>query len=51
MAFCCITEHQGRDVVSAASERAAEIESLEQCRLDGRGLDIGGATANMWHMV
>ena len=52
-AFCCITEHQGRDVVSRSEESVLrEIESLKEVPgWTGVVSDIGGATANMWHMV
>lgn len=50
--FCCITEHQGRDV-SSRSEASVlkEIEALA-ARADFRGTitDLGGATANLWQM-
>ena len=50
--FCCITEHQGRDV-SSRSEASVlrEIEDLA-ARPDFKGTisDVGGATANMWQM-
>jgi len=51
--FCCITEHQGRDVVSRSEASVLrEIESLENVPgWTGVVSDIGGATANMWHMV
>lgn len=50
--FCCITEHQGRDVCSRSEENVLEeIEEITQMP-DFRGTisDIGGATANMWQM-
>jgi len=52
-AFCCITEHQGRDVVSRSEASVLrEIESLQEVPgWTGVVSDIGGATANMWHMV
>jgi uncharacterized radical SAM protein YgiQ len=50
--FCCITEHQGRDV-SSRSEASVlrEVEALA-ARPDFKGTitDVGGATANMWQM-
>jgi uncharacterized radical SAM protein YgiQ len=50
--FCCITEHQGRDV-SSRSEASVlrEVRSLA-ARPDFKGTitDVGGATANMWQM-
>ncbi len=51
--FCCITEHQGRDVVSRSEGSVLrEIESLKQVPgWTGVVSDIGGATANMWHMA
>ncbi|MGZ6143518.1 MAG: YgiQ family radical SAM protein, partial [Myxococcales bacterium] len=51
--FCCITEHQGRDVVSRSEASVLrEIESLKDVPgWTGIVSDIGGATANMWHMV
>lgn len=50
--FCCITEHQGRDVCSRSEESVLdEVRELTQMP-DFRGTisDLGGATANMWHM-
>ncbi len=51
--FCCITEHQGRDVVSRSEASVLrEIEGLKDLPgWTGVVSDIGGATANMWHMV
>ena len=51
--FCCITEHQGRDVVSRSEASVLrEIEGLKELPgWTGIVSDIGGATANMWHMV
>jgi len=50
--FCCITEHQGRDV-SSRSEASVlrEVQTLA-ARPDFKGTitDVGGATANMWQM-
>ena len=51
-AFCCITEHQGRDVASR-SEASVLREVATLARQEGfRGTitDLGGATANMWGM-
>jgi uncharacterized radical SAM protein YgiQ len=51
--FCCITEHQGRDVVSRSEASVLrEIQSLSDVPgWTGVVSDIGGATANMWHMA
>jgi uncharacterized radical SAM protein YgiQ len=51
--FCCITEHQGRDVVSRSEGSILrEIEKLQDVPgYTGVVSDIGGPTANMWHMV
>ncbi len=51
--FCCITEHQGRDVVSRSeSSVLREVEQLQDVPgYTGIVSDIGGPTANMWHMV
>lgn len=50
--FCCITEHQGRDVCSRSEanvlEEVREITEMPDFR--GTISDIGGATANMWQM-
>lgn len=51
-AFCCITEHQGRDVASR-SEASVLRELGELARKEnfkGTVTDLGGATANMWGM-
>jgi uncharacterized radical SAM protein YgiQ len=52
-AFCCITEHQGRDVVSRSEasvlREVAALASRERFR--GTITDLGGATANMWRMT
>jgi uncharacterized radical SAM protein YgiQ len=52
-AFCCITEHQGRDVASRSEasvlREIAALASKESFR--GTITDVGGATANMWHMT
>jgi uncharacterized radical SAM protein YgiQ len=52
-AFCCITEHQGREVASRSEAsvlreigRLAREESFR-----GTITDVGGATANMWQMT
>jgi uncharacterized radical SAM protein YgiQ len=50
--FCCITEHQGREVTSRSEASILrELEALA-ARGDFRGTvtDLGGATANMWQM-
>jgi uncharacterized radical SAM protein YgiQ len=51
-AFCCITEHQGRDVASRSEasvlRELATLASKESFR--GTITDLGGATANMWGM-
>jgi len=52
-AFCCITEHQGRDVSSRSQASVLrEVETLA-LRPDFKGTitDLGGATANMWGMT
>jgi uncharacterized radical SAM protein YgiQ len=52
-AFCCITEHQGRDVASRSEasvlREVATLASKESFR--GTITDLGGATANMWRMT
>jgi uncharacterized radical SAM protein YgiQ len=52
-AFCCITEHQGRDVASRSEasvlREIAELASRESFK--GTITDLGGATANMWRMT
>jgi uncharacterized radical SAM protein YgiQ len=51
-AFCCITEHQGRDVASR-SEASVLRELATLARKEnfkGTITDLGGATANMWGM-
>jgi uncharacterized radical SAM protein YgiQ len=52
-AFCCITEHQGRDVVSRSEasvlREVAALASRESFK--GTLTDLGGATANMWRMT
>jgi uncharacterized radical SAM protein YgiQ len=50
--FCCITEHQGRDVTSRSEASILrELNAIAE-RKDFRGTitDLGGATANMWGM-
>jgi uncharacterized radical SAM protein YgiQ len=51
-AFCCITEHQGRDIASRSEasvlRELATLASKENFR--GTITDVGGATANMWGM-
>ncbi len=51
-AFCCITEHQGRDVASRSEasvlRELATLASKESFK--GTITDLGGATANMWGM-
>jgi uncharacterized radical SAM protein YgiQ len=51
-AFCCITEHQGRDVASRSEasvlREVAALASRESFK--GTITDLGGATANMWGM-
>jgi uncharacterized radical SAM protein YgiQ len=51
-AFCCITEHQGRDIASRSEasvlREIATIASKESFK--GTITDVGGATANMWGM-
>jgi uncharacterized radical SAM protein YgiQ len=52
-AFCCITEHQGRDVASRSEasvlREVASLASRESFK--GTITDLGGATANMWRMT
>ena len=52
-AFCCITEHQGRDVASRSEESVlreiATLASKESFK--GTITYLGGATANMWQMT
>jgi len=52
-AFCCITEHQGRDVGSRSEASILrEIATLAaQESFKGTVTDLGGATANMWRMT
>ncbi|GAO05464.1 YgiQ family radical SAM protein [Anaeromyxobacter sp. PSR-1] len=51
-AFCCITEHQGRDIASRSEasvlREIATLANKESFR--GTITDVGGATANMWRM-
>jgi uncharacterized radical SAM protein YgiQ len=51
--FCCITEHQGREVSSRSEasvlRELATIASKDNFR--GTITDLGGATANMWQMT
>jgi len=52
-AFCCITEHQGREV-SSRSEASILREIAHLARKEsftGTISDLGGATANMWQMT
>jgi len=51
-AFCCITEHQGREVSSRSRASVLrEIETLTRHpKFKGTVTDLGGATANMWQM-
>jgi uncharacterized radical SAM protein YgiQ len=52
-AFCCITEHQGRDIASRSEasvlREVAALASRESFK--GTITDLGGATANMWRMT
>jgi uncharacterized radical SAM protein YgiQ len=50
--FCCITEHQGRDVTSRSEASILRELAALVDREDFRGTvtDLGGATANMWQM-
>ena len=50
--FCCIAEHQGREITSRSEASVLrELEALA-ARDDFRGTvtDLGGPTANMWQM-
>jgi uncharacterized radical SAM protein YgiQ len=51
--FCCITEHQGRDIASRSEasvlREIAALASRESFK--GTITDVGGATANMWQMT
>jgi len=50
--FCCITEHQGREVSSRSKASVLrEVERLvKDPKFRGTLTDLGGATANMWQM-
>lgn len=50
--FCALTTHQGKDVVSRSEESVLkEVESMVQRKgFSGVITDIGGPTANMYHM-
>jgi len=52
-AFCCITEHQGRDVTSRSEASVLRELAALAARPDWKGTlsDLGGATANMWQMT
>jgi uncharacterized radical SAM protein YgiQ len=52
-AFCCITEHQGRDVASRSEASVLREIATLASRLNFKGTvtDVGGATANMWQMT
>ncbi len=52
-AFCCITEHQGREVASRSEASVLrELGTLAaQEGFRGTVTDLGGATANMWGMT
>jgi uncharacterized radical SAM protein YgiQ len=52
-AFCCITEHQGREVASRSEGSVLrEIATLaKKENFKGTITDVGGATANMWQMT
>jgi uncharacterized radical SAM protein YgiQ len=52
-AFCCITEHQGREVASRSEGSVLrEIGTLARKEnFRGTITDVGGATANMWQMT
>jgi uncharacterized radical SAM protein YgiQ len=51
--FCCITEHQGREVTSRSEASVLRELRTLAARDDFRGTvtDLGGATANMWGMT
>ncbi len=51
-AFCCITEHQGRDVASRSEASVLRELATLASKEDFKGTitDLGGATANMWGM-
>ncbi|MGC3999682.1 MAG: YgiQ family radical SAM protein [Anaeromyxobacter sp.] len=50
--FCCITEHQGRDIASRSKESVLRELAILASKENFRGTisDVGGATANMWGM-
>jgi uncharacterized radical SAM protein YgiQ len=50
--FCCITEHQGREITSRSEGSVLRELAAMAERPDFRGTvsDLGGATANMWQM-
>lgn len=52
-AFCCITEHQGREVASRSEASVLREIGLLARKENFRGTitDVGGATANMWQMA
>jgi uncharacterized radical SAM protein YgiQ len=52
-AFCCITEHQGRDIASRSEASVLREVAALASRASFRGTitDLGGATANMWRMT
>jgi uncharacterized radical SAM protein YgiQ len=52
-AFCCITEHQGRDVASRSEASVLREIALLASKESFKGTitDVGGATANMWQMT
>jgi uncharacterized radical SAM protein YgiQ len=51
-AFCCITEHQGRDVSSRSEPSILRELSILAAEPKFRGTvtDLGGPTANLWRM-
>lgn len=51
-AFCCIAEHQGREVSSRSKASVLrEVRALvSHPKFRGTITDLGGATANMWQM-
>jgi uncharacterized radical SAM protein YgiQ len=52
-AFCCITEHQGREVASRSEASVLREIALLARKESFKGTitDVGGATANMWQMT
>jgi uncharacterized radical SAM protein YgiQ len=50
--FCCITEHQGREITSRSEASILREMRRIADRPDFKGTitDLGGATANMWQM-